>query len=61
MNFYKDFRLTWWQAALLKLSMVSLGIILGLVFPNTFASLMPFLVAIFILGAGYSAYIWYKQ
>jgi len=61
MNIFKDFTLKWWQAGIFKLALLSLGIIIGLIWPELFRGWTPFLFLLFIISEGYVGYVWLKQ
>jgi len=57
MTVFKDYKFTWWQVGLLKLCMISIGIIIGLYFANFFTGLVPLLWLTFFAPAIYLGYI----
>ncbi len=61
LNFFKSFTLTWWQGGLFKLSMVALGLALGVTCPGVFAAWLPMLWVVFALAAGYITWVWLRQ
>jgi len=61
LNFFKSFTLTWWQGGLFKLSMVALGLALGVTWPGLFATWLPMLWVVFALAAGYITWVWLRQ
>ncbi len=61
MKITKTVRFKWWQVSLLKISVLSLGIIIGSLWPETF---LPYLTHLFILMVALGVYlglIWWKQ
>ena len=50
MNIFKTFTLKWWEAAIFKLSLLSLGILLGSTWPDIFAPWRGVLLVIFALS-----------
>lgn len=61
MNPFKSFKLTWWQASLLKLSMLCLGLAVGSTWPGAFAGWREVLLVLFAVPAFYVGYVWVKQ
>ena len=61
MKFFKPITLKFWQVGIFKLSMVSIGIIIGVYFADFLKSWLPLFSAIFALTAVYLLSIWYKQ
>jgi len=61
MNLFKSFTLTWWQAGLLKWSLIALGILIGSHWPNLFIPWSPALLILFVLPSIYLTWIWWKQ
>jgi hypothetical protein len=61
MNPFKSFQLTWWQAGLLKLSMLCLGLVVGSTWPGVFAGWREVLLVLFVVPAFYVTYVWLKQ
>jgi len=53
MKIFKTRSFNWWEIGLLKLCLVSFGIILGLYFYDVFIWLMPLWLALFLLTAIY--------
>ncbi|HSB78121.1 MAG TPA: hypothetical protein VLM91_05000 [Candidatus Methylomirabilis sp.] len=58
---FKAFRLTWWQAGLLKLSMVALGLAVGSTWPAVFVGWQGLLWILFVVPGFYLSYMWLKQ
>lgn len=52
-SLFKDFRLTWWQAGIFKLSAMSFGIILAATFPDFFAKNLLLAWLILLVSAIY--------
>ena len=61
MNIFKDYKLNWWQVGLFKLSLLSLGIIIGVYFTDSFLGLVPLLWILFLVPGIYLLYVWFKQ
>lgn len=61
MNIFKTFKLTWWQGSIFKISMIALGIVIGAGWSDVFDELVIWFLIIFIVGASYITYIWWKQ
>jgi len=52
---------TWWQVGLLKLSLLSLGVILGATWPGVFVNWREVLLVLFVVPAFYVTYVWFQQ
>jgi len=61
MGIFKSFTLNWWQAGLFKLSVISLGIIIGSTWANIFKARRPFLLLTSALPGLYLLSVWWKQ
>jgi hypothetical protein len=61
MSIFKSFAMTWWQAALLKLSAASVGIIIGATWPDIFIHWRPELVILCVLSGLFVLRVWWKQ
>lgn len=61
MNIFKSLTLKWWQTGLFKLSLISLGIILGVYFQAFFLQWIVFVTILFIVPAIYITNVWWKQ
>jgi hypothetical protein len=61
MDLFKSFTLKWWQGGLFKLSMISLGIILGVYFQTFFLKWIVIVTIIFIVPAIYLFRLWWRQ
>jgi hypothetical protein len=61
LNFFKSFTLTWWQVSLFKVSMLALGLALGVTWPGVFVPWLPMLWVVFALAAGYVTLVWLRQ
>ena len=61
MNLFKDGTLKWWQASILKVSVLCIGIAIGANWPQLFVGHTVFLV---LLGVGLGLYllpVWFKK
>ncbi len=61
MKFFRSFTFAWWHFSLLKLSMVSLGLVVGSTWPGVFAGWRSLLLVLFVAPAFYVSYLWVKQ
>jgi len=61
MNLFKTFKLKWWQVSLLKIAMVSFGIILGVYLKDVLENYLGIFWILFLIPATYITYIWWKQ
>jgi hypothetical protein len=61
MNIFKTFKLTWWQAAVLKLTTLTLGIAIGAYWWEFFQSYIWALLVIAVLCGLYVLSVWWKQ
>jgi len=61
MSIFKPFTMKWWQSGLFKISVVSLGIIIGSTWPQIFKARRPFLLLTYILPGLYLLSVWWKQ
>ena len=52
---------TWWQVGLLKLSLLSLGVVVGATWPSVFVGWREVLVVLFVVPAFYLTYVWFRQ
>jgi hypothetical protein len=58
---FKSFTFAWWQLGLLKLSLLSLGIVVGATWSGVFMGWRDLLVVLFVAPAFYLSYVWLKQ
>ncbi len=58
---FKSFTFTWWQVGLLKLSLLSLGVLVGSPWPGVFLGRREVLVVLFVVPAFYITYLWFRQ
>jgi hypothetical protein len=61
MKITKTVRFTWWQVTLLKVSVLSFGIILGSLWPALFLPYLPELLFVTVALGLYLGVIWWKQ
>lgn len=61
MNVFKSFTLKWWQGSLLKVSMITLGIVIGATWPDIFYAWRLGLLLVFALPSAYLGWIWWRQ
>ena len=61
LNIFKSFTFTWWVAALFKVGMLSVGILLGGYFPKIFKNFKAVLWAIAAFSLIYVTAVWLKQ
>ena len=60
MNIFKSGTLTWWQAGIFKISVFSLGLIVGSHFSEIFINYTILLFTIAIIAGFYIAYVWFR-
>lgn len=61
MNLFKSFELKWWQAAIFKICLLSLGLIIGVSFKDTFISYLAFFWVLTLIAGVYILTVWWKQ
>lgn len=61
MNIFKDYTFTWWQAGMLKASVVCLGVAIGANWPEVFAQYTTVLIVIAVVLGIYLAVISFKK
>ena len=61
MDIFKSFILRWWEAGIFKVAMISLGILIGITWPELFRPFRLELLALFILSTLVILRIWWKQ
>jgi hypothetical protein len=61
MNLFKSFTLKWWQGSLYKVSMISLGIIVGVYWQAFFLQWIVIVTLIFIVPVLYLLRVWWRQ
>ena len=61
MSIFKSFTMKWWQGGLLKISLMSLGIVIGSAWPQIFKTRRPFFLLTYILPGLYLSRVWWKQ
>ena len=60
-TFFKSVTFTWWQVGLLKLSLLSLGVVVGSTWPEIFVGWRDVLMVLFVVPAFYVTYLWFRQ
>jgi hypothetical protein len=58
---FRPITLTWWQVGLFKLSLLSLGVVVGSTWPELFVGWRDVLFVVFIVPAFYITYVWFRQ
>ena len=61
LTFFTPVTLTWWQVVLLKLSLLSLGVVVGATWPGVFVGWREVLLVVFVVPAFYFTYVWFSQ
>ena len=61
MNLFKSFTLTWWQAGLFKICLISLGVVIGATWPGVFGPWRVELLGVYVLLGVVIASIWWRQ
>lgn len=61
MNIFKSKTLSWWQAGVFKISLLSLGILVGTHWSDLFLSYTNLLIGLFIVSTLYLFYIWFRD
>jgi hypothetical protein len=61
MNVFKTFTLTWWQAGLFKLGLLSLGIAAGAYWHEFFGRYLAVLMIMAAASLACVTYVWRKQ
>lgn len=56
-----ELKLKWWQAGLYEVSVLSLGILIGLKWPGLFEDHVIWLMLVFAVGASYVLGLWLGQ
>ena len=58
---FRPITFTRWQAGLFKLSLISLGVVVGATWPGVFAGWRELLLVVFVVPAFYLTYVWFRQ
>jgi hypothetical protein len=58
---FKSVTFTWWQVGLLKVSLLSLGVVVGSTWPELFVGWRDLLLLLFVVPAFYVTYLWFRQ
>jgi len=61
MTLFQSFTFTWWQVGLLKLSLLSLGMVIGSTWSEVFAGWRDVLGVLFVVPAVYLTYLAFRQ
>jgi hypothetical protein len=61
MTVFKSFTFAWWQLGVLKLALLSLGVVVGSTWPEVFVGWRDLLVVLFVVPAFYITYLWFRQ
>jgi hypothetical protein len=61
MNLLKTFTLKWYQNAIFKIGMLSLGIVIGTYWHDFFGGYISFLMVVAAVSLTYVTYLWWKQ
>ena len=61
MNIFKPVTFRWWQMGLFKISLISLGIILGVYYQAFFLQYIVLVTIVFIVPAVYLLTVWWNQ
>ncbi len=61
LTLFKPVTFTWWQVAFLKLSLLSLGVVLGASWPDIFRAWRGVLLVVCVVPAFYLTYVWFQQ
>lgn len=61
MNLFKTFKLRWWEGGLFKVSLISMGIIIGSFLPDLFIAWRPLLLFFFVIPTIYITWVWWRQ
>jgi len=61
MNLFKDGTLTWWEAGILKVSVLCIGIAIGANWPQLFVQHTIFLVVLGLILGLYLIPAWFKK
>ena len=61
MNIFRNYTFTWWQAGILKASVVCIGVAIGANWPEGFAKYTTILIAIAVVLGIYIAVVSFKK
>jgi hypothetical protein len=61
MTLFRSVTFTWWQVGLLKMSLLSLGVVVGSTWPDLFVGWRDLLAILFVVPAFYLTYLWFRQ
>ncbi|PIR98176.1 MAG: hypothetical protein COT89_00475 [Candidatus Colwellbacteria bacterium CG10_big_fil_rev_8_21_14_0_10_42_22] len=60
-NFFKPITLKWWQVGVVKVALISFGILVGIVWSSFFEAWIPTLLALLIVSWAYLVAIWFRN
>ncbi len=61
MSLFTPITFAWWQAGSLKLSLLSLGVVVGATWLGVFAGWRELLLVVVVVPAFYLLYAWFRQ
>lgn len=61
MNIFKPTTLLWWQVGIVKVCLLSLGVLVGASWPDLFLPYTNLLIGLFVVSTLYLFYIWFRD
>jgi hypothetical protein len=61
MKIFRDYTYTWWQVSIFKISMITMGVIIGSLWAEVFVDFLAVLVAVAVLTIGYISFITFRE